>query len=257
MKALHLAIGIFDGVHLGHRTLIGKAVENARNTHTWSGVLSFHPHPQKVLSFPQAPKMIYPIQQRYRLLKELKVDYIFVKHFTSVWSQFQPDRFFSFLKRIFPNLHMVYVGEDFRFGYQRQGSIETLEALCRRDNNIHLNVTPHCTHEGERICSTRIRNALQTGHIYLVNTLLGKSYHRLGQLKHLKKHHLYIVRFPYPYEIQSPPGTYDVQLCAKNYFSPAKLTIETTSSMLVQPEIVPNLHQSIIINFLSGDRVTY
>ncbi|MDR0392631.1 MAG: hypothetical protein LBH52_00130 [Puniceicoccales bacterium] len=253
MKALHLAIGIFDGVHLGHRTLIGKAVENARNTHAWSGVLSFHPHPQKVLGFPQAPKMIYHIQQRYRLLKELRVDHIFVKHFTSAWSQFQPDRFFSFLKRIFPNLHTVYVGEDFHFGHQRQGNVTTLEALCQKENNMHLNVTQSCTYEGERICSTRIRSALQMGQIYLVNTLLGKSYHRLGQLKYLKKHHPYIVRFPYLYEIQLPPGTYAVQLCAKNYFSPAKLTVETTSSMLVQPEITPHIHQSITINFLSDN----
>ncbi|MDR0647110.1 MAG: adenylyltransferase/cytidyltransferase family protein [Puniceicoccales bacterium] len=253
MKALHLAIGIFDGVHLGHRTLIGKAVENARNTHAWSGVLSFHPHPKKVLGLPRAPKMIYPIQQRYRLLKELKVDHIFVKHFTSAWSQFQPDRFFSFLKRIFPNLHTVYVGEDFHFGYQRQGDVATLEALCQKENNVYLNVTQPCTHEGERICSTRIRHALQRGQICLANSLLGKSYHRLGQLKYLKKHSLYIVRFPYLYETQLPPGTYDVQLCAKDYVSPAKLTVGTTSSMCVQPEIVPDIHLSMVINFLSAN----
>ncbi|MDR0755993.1 MAG: FAD synthetase family protein [Puniceicoccales bacterium] len=253
MKELHLAIGIFDGVHLGHRTLIGKAVENARNTHAWSGVLSFHPHPQKVLGFPQAPKMIYPIQQRYRLLKELKVDHIFVKHFTSAWSQFQPDRFFSFLKRIFPNLHTVYVGEDFHFGHQRQGNVATLETLCQKENHVCLNVTQPCTHEGERICSTRIRHALQAGQIDLVNTLLGKSYHRWGQLKHLKKHHPYNVQFPYPYEIQLPPGIYAVQLCSKDYFSPAKLTVEATSSVLVQPEITPNIYQSITINFCGTD----
>jgi riboflavin kinase/FMN adenylyltransferase len=252
MKALHLAIGIFDGVHLGHRTLIGKVVENARNTHAWSGVLSFHPHPQKVLGFPQAPKMIYPIQQRYRLLKELEVDHIFVKHFTSAWSQFQPDRFFLFLKRIFPNLHTVYVGEDFRFGYKRQGNVATLETLCQKENYIHLNVTQPCTYDGKRICSTRIRHTLQTGQIDLVNALLEKPYHRLGQLKYLKKNHPYIIQFPYLYEIQLPLGTYAVQLCANHYSSPAKLTVEATSSMLVQPEITPNVYQNITINFLSS-----
>ena len=90
IKPLHLAIGVFDGVHCGHRYLVGEAIKTAHAYQVWAGALTFHPHPKKVLQLPHAPELIYPIQQRYWILRKLGCDYVFVKKFTDAWSQSSP-----------------------------------------------------------------------------------------------------------------------------------------------------------------------
>ena len=101
MKPLHLAIGTFDGVHKGHRYLLQTAIENANKEKGMSGALTFHPHPKQILHCPNAPKLIYPIQQRYWLLKQLGCDAIFIKNFTTQWSRLTPDCFFDYLIQLF------------------------------------------------------------------------------------------------------------------------------------------------------------
>ncbi len=248
MKDLHLAIGIFDGVHVGHRMIIGKAVKHAQ--HDWSGVLTFHPHPKRVLNLPNAPQMIYPIRQRYRLIQELGVSRIFIKRFTDAWSQFCPDRFFEFLRRIFPNLNTIYVGEDFRFGYRRQGDIHTLEALCSRDTHVKLDVTPNCTHDGERICSTRIRTLLHEGQVPLMNLLLGKSYHRWATLKQSPVKNLYDVRFTCTYEASLPLGTYEVQLRGQHDLSLAQCIVQPSGCQIALTRPPSKLPCAVIIDFM-------
>ena len=71
MQRVHLAIGNFDGIHLGHRALFRKAVEDARKDQNIPAVLTFHPHPKQVLKLPNAPQLIYPIHQRCWLLRRL------------------------------------------------------------------------------------------------------------------------------------------------------------------------------------------
>ena len=183
MKPLHLAIGVFDGVHKGHRYLINSAIQEAKKTESWSGALTFHPHPKKVLGLPNAPQLIYPIQQRYWLLKKFGCDYVFIKKFTEAWSQSTPDRFFSYLKRLFPNLAGLYVGEDFHFGHNRMGDTQILQKLCQSDGHVKLHVFKHLLHEQERICSSRIRNCLTHGDILEANTMLGMNYHLIGYIR--------------------------------------------------------------------------
>ena len=182
MKPLHLAIGIFDGVHRGHRYLIHSAIEAAKANDGWSGALTFHPHPKKVLGLPNAPQLIYPIQQRYWLLKKFGCNYIFVKKFTEAWAQSSPDRFFLYLKRLFPNLAGIYVGEDFHFGHQRSGDVNVLQNLCNQEGLIKLQVFKHLQYTNERICSSRIRNCISQGDILEANAMLGLNYHYIGHL---------------------------------------------------------------------------
>ncbi len=181
MKPLHLAIGIFDGVHRGHRYLLQSTIETTQKTNAWSGALTFHPHPKQVLHLPDAPQLIYPIQQRYWLLKKLGCDFIFIKKFTEQWSHATPDYFFTYLMQFFPNLSHLYVGEDFRFGHKRLGTLNILQTLCQK-NAIQLHVIPHLKQNGEKICSTCIRKALKDGLISFANQLLYKPYHCIGYL---------------------------------------------------------------------------
>ena len=201
LQPLHLAIGVFDGVHNGHRYIIGEAIKNAQKTGAVSGALTFHPHPKRVLNLPDAPQLIYPIQQRYWLLKRLGCDYIFIKKFTEAWSQYMPERFFAYLKRLFPNLSSLYVGEDFRFGHKRCGDTETLEYLCKDDGHIQLHVFKHLNFKEERICSTRIRKVLKEGLVDEANKMLGTPYHCIGYVNKslVFKHHC---------ELNIHPGEY-------------------------------------------------
>lgn len=219
MKPLHLAIGVFDGVHNGHRYLIHSANQAAKNTDSWSGSLTFHPHPKKVLGLPNAPQLIYPIQQRYWLLKKFGCDYIFIKKFTEAWSQSTPDRFFSYLKRLFPNLAGLYVGEDFHFGHNRTGDTQILQELCQSDGHIKLHVFKHLLHNQERICSSRIRHCLIQGDISEANTMLGMNYHCIGYIR--DRNH-----FIHHNELSLKDGIYGGSLKNKLGEAPVKITIE-------------------------------
>ena len=223
MKPLHLAIGIFDGVHRGHRYLIHSAIQVAKANNGLSGALTFHPHPKKVLGLPNAPQLIYPIQQRYWLLKKFGCDYVFIKKFTEPWSQSSPDRFFSYLKRLFPNLAGLYVGEDFHFGHQRSGDVYTLQDLCKSDGNIKLNVFKHLHYTHERICSTRIRNCLQQGNISEANNMLGINYHYIGYISNFK-------HFIHHNELPIKDGIYFGTL--KNKHGDANVKVSVTQGQL-------------------------
>ena len=181
MKPLHLAIGIFDGVHRGHCHLLQSAIEAAKKEKALSGALTFHPHPKQVLQLPNAPQLIYPIQQRYWLLKQLRCDSVVIKKFTEQWARSTPDHFFADLMQFFPNLSNLYVGEDFRFGHKRLGTLDLLQIFCK-EHTIQLHIVPHLKQDGEKICSTRIRKALNEGLVSLANQLLHKPYHCIGYI---------------------------------------------------------------------------
>lgn len=198
MQKLHLALGIFDGVHLGHQKLIQQACCHNDPSET-AQVLTFHPHPQRVLGFDH-PKLIYDLAQRKRLLQNLGVSHIYIKKFSTAWSQFQPDQFFKFLKRAFPNLHTLHVGEDFHFGYQKQGNIQTLDEFCQKDEKVHLKVCSHLQYQQTRISSSRIRQALLSGDIQLANALLGTPYNMKVSI-HAPLNNTSKIKFDFPYEL--------------------------------------------------------
>ena len=179
MRPVHLAIGNFDGIHLGHRALLQRAIENARVHRQISVVLTFHPHPKQVLRLPNAPQLIYPIHHRCYLLRKSGCDAVCVQPFDEAFAALTPEAFFDHLLRQFPTLVAVYVGEDYRFGNHCAGDIHTLEELCRR-HGIEFHVCPNLKDNGEKISSTRIRKALREGSIDVANRLFGTPYHCIG-----------------------------------------------------------------------------
>lgn len=179
MQAVHLAIGNFDGIHLGHRALLKQTVENARTCRQMSVALTFHPHPKRVLKFSNAPQLIYPIHHRCYLLWESGCDAVHVQPFDEAFAAMTPEAFFEHLLRRFTTLVAVHVGEDYRFGSCCAGDTHTLEALCRR-HGIEFHICPNLKDNGEKISSTRIRKALREGSIDVANKLLGAPYHCIG-----------------------------------------------------------------------------
>lgn len=178
-KPLHLAIGMFDGVHLGHRAVIEAAVQSARRSGGIAAVLTFWPHPSALFR-PQDPtRMIQDPAMKTRVLLTLGVDAIITENFTAELAKIAAEDFLPWLRQKLPTLAAVYVGENFRFGAGRRGDVALLVGAARA---LGLTVfsAPRVNFDGEPISSTRIRGLLEAGEIAAANALLGYSYFATG-----------------------------------------------------------------------------
>ena len=124
-----LAVGSFDGVHLGHQRVIGLAVEMARKAGGEAWVLTLDPHPLKVLKPEAAPPLITSTHHKVRLIEELGVDGCVVMPFTPEVAGEEPDRFLKRLKQTVPGLSGLVVGENWTFGHRGRGDVALLKKL--------------------------------------------------------------------------------------------------------------------------------
>lgn len=176
---LHLAIGVFDGVHLGHKAVVEPAVWSAQRSRGVSAVLTFDPHPSRLFR-PQNPtRLIMPIASKIAMLHAIGVDCVICKHFDRDFASIPAEKFLAYLKEQLPALKSVYVGENFRFGQKRAGDVATLVAT-GRELGLGVFSAERIHSDGEPISSTRIREELQAGRIAEANNLLGYNYFSSG-----------------------------------------------------------------------------
>lgn len=174
-RPLHLAIGMFDGVHLGHRAVIESALLSARRSGGVAAVLTFDPHPSRLFR-PEAPvRLIMDRDRRVGALLALGVSAVIVQPFDSAFAAIEAEAFLPYLHGALPSLHTVYVGENWRFGRGRRGDVALLVAEARR-LGLHVVSAPRINGDGEPISSTRIRALLVDGRIDAANVLLGGAY---------------------------------------------------------------------------------
>ncbi|WP_242224824.1 adenylyltransferase/cytidyltransferase family protein [Bacillus cereus group sp. BfR-BA-01380] len=158
-----VAIGAFDGVHKGHQEVIRKAVEKSRELHVENVVYTFDPPPR---SYFQGARVLTPISEKLNRFNELGADHIVVVRFDQSYVTRKAICFIQELQRLHPV--EIFVGEDFRFGKNREGDINLLA-----DYFTVSIVETVCCEEGERISSTRIRNQLCQGELQHAQLLLG------------------------------------------------------------------------------------
>ncbi len=127
-RPLHLAIGMFDGVHLGHQAVIEPAVHSARRCEGLAGVLTFWPHPSVVFKAAARVRMLMNPQMKARVLLRLGVDVVIEQPFTLAFARIAAEEFLPHLQRHLPHLAGVYVGENWRFGAGRKGDVKLLLA---------------------------------------------------------------------------------------------------------------------------------
>jgi riboflavin kinase/FMN adenylyltransferase len=178
---LHLAIGVFDGVHLGHRAVISSAINSARADDAASGVLTFDPHPSHLFCPDKPTRMLIPIGQRIELLCQLGVDAVCCHPFNRDFASITAAAFLPYLKSFCKNLKAVYVGENFRFGKGRSGDVALLSKV-GRELGISVYSAERIKMNAEPISSTRIREAVETGNIVEANALLGCHYSFSGEV---------------------------------------------------------------------------
>lgn len=173
---LHLAIGMFDGVHLGHQAVIRQAVWASESDRgSIAGVLTFDPHPSRILRPASATPLLVPLDQRIRKMLSIGIERVFVQPFTLGYASREAGDFVHALKTYFPRLRSIHVGENFRFGSGRKGDVNTLSES-GFETGIDVGILDRETHSGEPISSSAIRTAISEGNISLANSMLGYPY---------------------------------------------------------------------------------
>ena len=186
-RPLHLAIGMFDGVHLGHQAVIDAAIHSARQDGGVVAVLTFHPHPSRLFR-PDAPTLLLmPPLQKAHFLREFGVDFVIVQPFTRTFAKLRAEHFLAYLKNHLPSLTAVYVGENFRFGRGRTGDVKLLVSTGRKENLAVVSIA-RLRHNGQPVSSTRIRDLLASGAMAEANHLLGYNYYCDGSVQPGLKH---------------------------------------------------------------------
>ena len=179
-KELLLTIGVFDGVHLGHRHLISKLKELAREQGILSGVITFSRHPQEVLSPDTKLPFLISLEQRIALLEAEGVDIVIPLPFTPQLAGLSPKQFLTLLKE-YLNMKGLVVGPDFALGKDRRGDSDTLRRL-GREMGFSLAVVPPLTIDGQAVSSTAIRKALANGDMKKAQKLLGRPFRIQGRV---------------------------------------------------------------------------
>ncbi|MEX0325203.1 MAG: riboflavin biosynthesis protein RibF [Puniceicoccaceae bacterium] len=181
-EPLHLAIGMFDGVHLGHQAVIRQAMEAAdKEAGHLAAVLTFDPHPSRILYPERATSLIMPLRQRIEHMLDVGADCVFVQPFSLTYSRQKAEEFVPFLMELFPGLKSIHVGENFRFGAGRSGDIDTLRQGAG-EFGVLLEARQREVLHGVAISSSRIRAALMEGAIGEVNAMLGYPYVAEGRI---------------------------------------------------------------------------
>lgn len=172
-----LAIGDFDGVHLGHRSVLAEAARIAAAKRLPLAVMTFNPHPREVLGMEDYARYLAPIHDRMRLFAELGVDLAYVTAFDRAFARVSPEQFID--RMLVPlRIDTVVVGFDFTFGHQGSGTTDTLARLC--EGRIDVCVVPPFYLDGQKVSSTLIRDALAAGDMDKVLRYLGRPYRISG-----------------------------------------------------------------------------
>jgi riboflavin kinase/FMN adenylyltransferase len=170
-----VTIGNYDGVHRGQRAVLERVVTRARAAGGPAVVVSFDPHPLAVLGGRGAPARLTTEEQKTRLLEAIGIDALVIVRFTRVVAQMFAEDFVRSFLRDQLRVREIYVGEGFAFGRGRKGDLALLRRLGERDGFL-AEAVPPVTWRGERISSSRIREAILEGRVEDAREMLGRAY---------------------------------------------------------------------------------
>jgi len=175
-----LTIGVFDGVHLGHKYLLSQLTEQARERNLLSGVVTFNQHPQEALSPQTKLPFLTNLAQRIKLMKNEGVGAIITLSFTAELAQLSARQFANLLKK-YLRMRGLVLGADFALGKDREGDADTLRRL-GEDMDFTVTIILPIMVNGEVVSSTAIRNALANGDMKKVLQLIGRPFSLNGRV---------------------------------------------------------------------------
>jgi riboflavin kinase/FMN adenylyltransferase len=179
MKPQVLAIGEFDGVHMGHQEVIKRARERADSLHISASIMTFHPHPREVLGQCKYTNLLTPVMAKMQLLERLGVDDTYLVSFNPDFMKVTPEEFVE--NMLIPmQVDTVIVGFDFTFGHRGAGTPDDLCELAQGRFAVEV-IRPY-HQNGYKVSSTMVRHHLNSGDIEQANALLGRSYSIIGKV---------------------------------------------------------------------------
>jgi riboflavin kinase/FMN adenylyltransferase len=176
-----VTLGNFDGIHLGHQALIGGAVGNARRLGVPSTVLTFEPHPLKVLAPQRAPKLLLAHKDKIQLLQNLGVDIVAVQQFDHAFARLSAEEFVRGLLVGHLKVKKLWVGKDLRFGQGREGSVDDL-LRWGVELGFEVAVVEPILVNGNRVSSSAIRELVSAGRVDEVKPMLGRYHFVSGRV---------------------------------------------------------------------------
>jgi riboflavin kinase/FMN adenylyltransferase len=180
-RASAVSIGNFDGVHLAHQQLLKTVIESARAANALAAVITFEPHPARILRPERAPSLLTSTAHKTSLIEKLGIDLLIVLPFTEELARISPEDFVRTI--LVDGLHAVsvHVGPNFRFGHLQAGNVQVLDELGRR-NGFRVEILPMLEVRGERVSSSHIRKLLAEGRVHVAARLLGRPYSTAGPI---------------------------------------------------------------------------
>jgi riboflavin kinase/FMN adenylyltransferase len=170
-----LAIGFFDGVHLGHQQVIRQTISDAQQHESLAVVLTFDRHPNLVVATQRVPQLIYSLPQKLRAIGELGGNAILLLQFDRAFSEQSGEEFIRNILRDFQKIQSISVGASFLFGHKRSGNVALLKKM-----GAELKFAVHGLSavglDGKPVSSTRIRQAIAAGNLNAASQMLGRAY---------------------------------------------------------------------------------
>jgi riboflavin kinase / FMN adenylyltransferase len=176
---LALAIGNFDGLHLGHQALLAKTIEVAKHQQLKPAVMTFEPHPREFFTPQNAPARLSSLREKLEYFEEAGIDAVYVLRFNQAFSAITAQDFMHKVLRQSLNANTILVGGDFCFGAKRAGTVQDLIQA-----EFNLIDFPAVKVKGARASSTLVRDALADGDFTQAECLLGRTYSVSGKVVH-------------------------------------------------------------------------
>ncbi len=176
-----LTMGNFDGIHLGHQALLKRLVQDAKEGGGRSVVLTFEPHPLKLLAPDRAPKLILRHKDKMLLLRSLGVDVVVIQEFNSAFALIEARDFVHRYLADGLKVHRIWVGKEFRFGRGRKGDVESLSRW-GAEIGFEVKIIEPVLDQSKRISSTRIRELIGEGEVHQVSHYLGRCHFVSGRV---------------------------------------------------------------------------
>lgn len=175
-----LAIGVFDGVHRGHRAVISTSAQHARSVNGTPVVVTFDPHPMKVLQPGHAPHLLTATQHKIRLIRDLGVRHLLIIRFDKAFAATPPQDFVQQLVTHSKPLREICVGHEWSFGKGRRGNLALLRKLGAQSDFDVVGIPAVTLPNGKPVSSTAIRHAIEAGDLVKAAEMLGREYTILG-----------------------------------------------------------------------------
>jgi riboflavin kinase/FMN adenylyltransferase len=174
-KKVCLAIGFFDGVHLGHQQILRQTIADARQHAGVPLALTFDKHPNVIVAPDKAPPLIYSLSQKLRTIQSLEYENILLIPFDTKFSEQSGEQFMRGLAQDLGKIGSICVGAEFAFGYKRSGNVALLKKL-GGELNFQVHGLSAVALDGQPVSSTRIREAIRAGSLDDASQMLGRPY---------------------------------------------------------------------------------